>query len=61
MMPGMLTENTSGVMCSFLECVSIFESSDLKYKSMISLLHLLSALILFHEMFVVMMKIIAFL
>ena len=45
MMPGMSAEGTSDAVCSFLECVSIFEGSDLKYKSTASLLHLPSALI----------------
>jgi hypothetical protein len=48
----------SDVMYNFLECMSIFENSDLKYKSII-LFFFLSVLILSHGMFVVMMKIVA--
>src|SRR5436190_23505547 len=49
-MPGTLVGGTSGAVCSFLECISIFEGSDLKYKSTASLFHLPSVLISSHEM-----------
>ena len=44
-MPGTSAGGTSGAVCSFLECISNFEGSDLKYKSTASLFHLPRALI----------------
>ena len=58
MMSGTLTEDTSDMIYSFLKCVNIFENSDLKYKSIMSLFHLLNALISSHEMLIAMMEII---